>query len=240
MFTTKLKPLLPGLVLSALSFNVMASDIETTIQQKLKQIIPNAPEAQITESPVNGLYQVIVGPNVIYMTADAKYLFNGNLVDLDTRQNLTDEAKNQARQQTLAAIDTNTMIEFSAKGETKHTLTVFTDVDCPYCKKFHKDVPELNENGITVRYMAYPRSGVDTPSYTKMVSIWCADDAVEAMDSMKDGINVPTKTCDNPVKMHMDEAQNFGISGTPTLIFDDGQMIPGYVPAKELIQALKQ
>ena len=235
-----IKALLPGLVLSALSLNAMASDVEATIQQKLKQIIPDAPPAQITESPVDGLYQVIVGPNVIYMTGDAQFLFNGNLVDLNTRQNLTEAAKNNARKQALAAIDPATMIEYPAKGESKHTITVFTDVDCPYCKKFHKDVPELNENGITVRYLAYPRSGVNTPSYTKMVSIWCAEDRAKALDASKTTGELPaSKTCENPVKQHMAEAQNFGISGTPTLIFDDGQMVPGYVPAKELIQALK-
>jgi thiol:disulfide interchange protein DsbC len=235
-----IKALLPGLVLSALSLNAMASDVEATIQQKLKQIIPDAPPAQITESPVDGLYQVIVGPNVIYMTGDAQFLFNGNLVDLNTRQNLTEAAKNNARKQALAAIDPATMIEYPAKGESKHTITVFTDVDCPYCKKFHKDVPELNENGITVRYLAYPRSGLNTPSYTKMVSIWCADDPAKALDTSKTTGELPaSKTCENPVKQHMAEAQNFGISGTPTLIFDDGQMVPGYVPAKELIQALK-
>lgn len=235
-----IKTLLPGLVMTALSYNTMASDVETNIQQKLQQIIPNAPQAQISESPIAGLYQVIVGPNVIYMTGDGQYLFNGNLVDLNTRQNLTEAAKNQARKQALAAIDPKTMIEFPAKGESKHTITVFTDVDCPYCKKFHQDVPQLNENGITVRYLAFPRSGVDTPSYNKMVSIWCSDNPAKAMDDSKlDGASPDSKKCDNPVQSHMIAAQNFGISGTPTLMFDDGQMVPGYVPAKELIQALK-
>ncbi|WP_029935600.1 DsbC family protein [Thiomicrospira pelophila] len=239
MFTTVLKRTLPGLVISALSMNIAIAD-ETTdkIQKKLNEIIPSAPTAQISESPVVGLYQVIVGPNVIYMTADTKFLFNGNLIDLATRENLTESAKNQARKQTLEAIPTDSMIEFPAKGDTKATITVFTDIDCPYCKKFHKDVPELNKEGITVRYLAFPRSGVDTPSYEKMVSIWCADDPAKSLDDAKKGTNPQTKSCDNPVKDHMSQAQLFGINGTPTIIFEDGNMVPGYVPAEELIPAL--
>ena len=239
MFKTALKKALPGLVVGALSFNIaMADDTTDKIQQKLNEIIPNAPAAQISASPVEGLYQVIVGPNVIYMTADTEFLFNGNLINLATRENLTEAAKNDARKQTLAAIPAESMIEFPAKGDTKATITVFTDIDCPYCKKFHKDVPKLNAEGITVRYLAFPRSGVDTPSYHKMVSVWCADDRVKSMNDAKKGSNPATKTCDNPVKNHMSQAQLFGINGTPTIIFEDGNLVPGYVPAEELIPAL--
>lgn len=239
MFTTVLKRTLPGLVIGALSMNMAIAD-ETTdkIQKKLNEIIPSAPTAQISESPVEGLYQVIVGPNVIYMTADTEFLFNGNLIDLATRENLTESAKNEARKQTLEAIPTESMIEFPAKGDTKATITVFTDIDCPYCKKFHKDIPKLNKEGITVRYLAFPRSGVDTPSYKKMVSVWCADDKAKSLDDAKKGTDPVTKTCDNPVKNHMAQAQLFGINGTPTIIFEDGNMVPGYVPAEELIPAL--
>lgn len=239
MFTTVLKRTLPGLVIGALSMNVaMADDTTDKIQQKLNEIIPSAPAAQITESPVEGLYQVIVGPNVIYMTGDTEFLFNGNLIELATRENLTESAKNAARKQTLDAIPTDSMIEFPAEGDTKATITVFTDIDCPYCKKFHKDVPKLNKEGIAVRYLAFPRSGVDTPSYEKMVSVWCADDPAKSLDDAKKGSNPQIKTCDNPVKDHMSQAQLFGINGTPTIIFEDGNMVPGYVPAEELIPAL--
>lgn len=239
MFKTVLKQTLPGLVIGALSMNMAMAD-ETTdkIQKKLNEIIPSAPTAQISKSPVEGLYQVIVGPNVIYMTADTEFLFNGNMIELATRENLTESAKNEARKQTLESIPAESMIEFPAKGDTKATITVFTDIDCPYCKKFHKDVPKLNEEGIAVRYLAFPRSGVDTPSYQKMVSVWCSDDPVKSLDDAKKGADPQTKSCDNPVKEHMAQAQLFGINGTPTIIFEDGNMVPGYVPAEELIPAL--
>lgn len=237
MFKNWLKMALPGLVIGSISMGALANDI-AAIQAKLNEIIPDAPAAKIEKSPVAGVYQVSVGPNVIYMSADAKYLFNGSLVDLTTRENLTESAKNNARMQALAEIDEASMIVFPAKGKVKHTLTVFTDIDCPYCKKFHNEVLKLNENGISVRYLAFPRSGPQTPSYDKMVSIWCAKDRVKAMDESKQGKDVAIAKCENPVMAHMIQAQNFGISGTPTLILDNGQMIPGYVPAQELIQAL--
>jgi thiol:disulfide interchange protein DsbC len=239
MFTKWFKTALPGLLLTGMTMNVLASDVEK-IQAKLKEVIPNAPAAIIEKSPVAGVYQVSVGPNVIYMSADAKYLFNGSLVDLTTRENLTEMAKNTARMQALSKMDEASMVVFPAKGKAKHTLTVFTDIDCPYCKKFHNDVATLNENGISVRYLAFPRSGPETPSYHKMVSIWCAKDRVKAMDDAKKGKDVAQAKCENPIMEQMIQAQNFGISGTPTLILDNGQMIPGYVPAQELIQALGQ
>lgn len=239
MIKKVMKQALPGLVVSALAFNAMAS-AEQAIQNKLNEIVPNAPAAKIEKSVLNGLYQVTLGSNVIYMTADAKYLFNGNVVDLATRENLTESAQNKARLHTLNAIPEKSMIVYPAKGKTKHTISVFTDIDCPYCKKFHKDIAELNENGITVRYLAFPRSGPQTPSYYKMESVWCDKDPVKALDAAMNGTDPATKTCVNPLMDHMAQAQNFAISGTPTLLFDNGQMVPGYVPAKELIQALNR
>jgi thiol:disulfide interchange protein DsbC len=238
MYKQLLKTLVPGLVAASLSFNALADEAVAKIQQKLNQVIPSAPSAQITKSQVDGLYQVVLGPNVIYITADAQYLFNGNLIDLNTRDNLTEIAKDQARAQALAEIDAASMISFKAKGEEKRSITVFTDIDCPFCKKFHNEVDELNKNGITVRYLAFPRSGPNTPSYHKMVSVWCDKDPVKAMDDAKNGLDPKNQRCENPVQMHMMHAQQFGITGTPTMIVDDGSMIPGYVEAKELIPAL--
>ncbi|UQB41345.1 DsbC family protein [Thiomicrospira microaerophila] len=238
MFRTLLKTFIPGLVAASLSVNALADDTVAKIQQKLNQVIPTAPSADITKSQVEGLYQVVLGPNVIYITADAKYLFNGNLIDLDSRENLTEIAKDQARVKVLAEIDPQSMVTFKAKGEEKRTITVFTDIDCPFCKRFHNEVKALNENGITVRYLAFPRSGPNTPSYHKMVSVWCDKDPVKAMDDAKNGMEANNQRCENPVQMHMMYAQQFGITGTPTMIVDDGSMIPGYVEAKELIPAL--
>jgi len=238
MFKHILQKVLPGLVIAGMSIQVVADDNIAKIQQKLNQVIQSAPTAEITKSQVEGLYQVVLGPNVIYITADAQYLFNGNLIDLNSRENLTELAKDQARVKALAEIDPQSMISFKAKGEEKRTITVFTDIDCPFCKKFHNEVNALNEKGITVRYLAFPRSGPNTPSYHKMVSIWCDKDPVKAMDDAKNGLEAKNTTCENPVQQHLMYAQQFGISGTPTMIVDDGSIIPGFVEARELIPVL--
>lgn len=216
------------------------ADEKKMIQQQLLKIIPDAPQAQIEPSVIEGMYEVVVGPLVIYMSADGKYVFNGSLIDLETRENLTDTAKSGARKVALGKVSESSMISYPAKGKQKHVVTVFTDIDCPYCHKLHKEIPALNEAGITVRYMAYPRSGPDSLSYFKAVSTWCADNPAKAMDDAMTGKNVPTKKCDNPVLMHMEQAQNFGVNGTPNLVLESGDVIPGYVPAKELIQLLNQ
>ena len=230
---------LTGLISTGVSANV-TPEVKEVIQQQLLKIIPNAPQASIEQSQIPGMLEVAVGPLVIYMSEDGKYAFNGSLINLDTRENLTDIAKAKARTQAMAKVQESSMIMYPAKGEQKHVVTVFSDIDCPYCHKLHKEIPEMNKAGITVRYMAYPRSGVNSPSYFKAVSAWCADDPAKAMDDAMAGKSLPKKQCENPVSMHMQQAQYFGVNGTPNLILDNGNMIPGYVPAKELIQLLNQ
>lgn len=215
------------------------ADDKQVIQSQLNKVIPNAPEAQIVPSVVDGLYEVSVGPMVIYMSADGKYAFNGSLINLNTRENLTEKAKAEARTTAMSQIDESTMIVYPGKGDGKRFISVFTDIDCPYCHKMHSEIPALNEAGITVRYLAYPRSGVNSPSYYKAVSAWCADDPAKAMDAAMSGQGVDKKQCKNPVAEHMQHAQFFGVNGTPNIILDDGQMVPGYIPAAELIQAMK-
>ena len=214
--------------------------VKQVIQQQLLTIIPNAPQANIQPSVIPGMFEVAVGPLVIYMSADGKYAFNGSLINLETRENLTDIAKAKARIEAMAKVPESSMILYPAKGEQKHFVTVFSDIDCPYCHKLHKEIPAMNEAGITVRYMAYPRSGINSPSYFKAVSVWCADDPKKAMDDSMTGRPVPKKQCENPVAMHMKQAQYFGVNGTPNLILDNGNMIPGYVSAKELIKELNR
>ncbi|MDG6773550.1 thioredoxin fold domain-containing protein [Thiomicrorhabdus sp. ZW0627] len=218
--------------------NAVADD-KQVIQDQLKKIIPNAPQADIKPSVVPGLYEVSVGPMVIYMTADGKYAFNGSLINLETRENLTDRAKSEARKLAVDKIPTDSMIIFPAKGEQKHYITVFTDIDCPYCHKLHQEVSALNEAGVTVRYLAYPRSGLGSPSYFKAVSVWCAADRTKALDDAMSGKPVANKPCENnPVANHVQQAQYFGVNGTPNIILDNGRLIPGYVPSKELLQIL--
>lgn len=225
---------------STLAYADSTAKDKQVIQQQLKKILPDAPDASITASVLPGLYEVSVGSMIVYMTADAKYVFNGSLIDLNTRENLTEAAKSKVRKEALAKIPADSMITYAAKGNASHVVTVFSDIDCPYCHKLHKEIPALNEAGVTVRYLAYPRAGMGSPSYQKAVTAWCSENQNDAMDKLMDGQQVAAKTCDNPVLAHMEQAQIFGVNGTPNILLESGDMLPGYVPAKELIQLLQQ
>jgi len=211
-----------------------------SIQTQLSKMVENSTEAVITPTPVAGLYQIQIGMTVVYMSQDGRYLLNGGLVDLTTRTNLAEQAKSTARKNILAEIPSSSMIIYPAKGQERHYVTVFADIDCPYCTKLHKEIPELNQAGITVRYLAFPRAGLGSPSYDKAVSAWCAKEPAKAMDEAMLGKALPKMTCDNPIKEHMMLARRFEVNGTPNIILDNGELLPGYVPAKELIKIFKQ
>ena len=246
--TYPLKPMGRALILGGLwvlpwTGHALASSSEqsakTAIEARLAQIVPDAPQAEIQATPVDGVWQVRLGGQIIYMSADGNYFFNGQLVDLNTRENLTEQALNAHRQSALASLNTDSMIIYPAQGERKHVLTVFTDVACPYCRKLHKDIDTLNQAGVEVRYLAYARGGVGSKGYNQAQKIWCAQQPAQAMDStMKTG-QLPDLTvrrdCQAPVKRHMAQAKAFDVQGTPTLILESGKRLPGYVPAKELL-----
>lgn len=152
---------------------------ETDAQRVLRLLsgrIPGIAAEDISESPVKNLFQVVIGSDVVYVTDNGRYLLTGNVIDLDTRRNLTEEVLARQRVRQLAEVGEEKMIVFEPNGEVKHTITTFTDIDCPYCRKMHREVPELNALGIRVRYMLFPRAGVDSVSYEKAVSVWCAED----------------------------------------------------------------
>lgn len=203
-------------------------------------MVENASEAVISKTPIEGLYQIQVGMAVAYMSKDGEFLLSGNLVELDTRENWTERAKSATRKIMMADVPVDSMIIFPAKGKEKHFMTVFSDIDCGYCIKLHKEVPALNKAGITVRYLSYPRAGFGSPSYDKAVAVWCAKDRRAAMNKAKKGEKVKAESCVNPVKDHLVLARRFDVSGTPTIVLDNGEMLPGYVPAKEIIKIFNQ
>jgi thiol:disulfide interchange protein DsbC len=133
----------------------------------------------------------------------------------------------------LAKIKNVEMIIFSP-DKTKHTITVFTDIDCPYCQKLHAEIEDYNKAGIEVRYLMFPRAGVDSPSYKKAISVWCANDSNKALTDAKQGKKVEAKTCENPIQSQMTVAQMVGVTGTPAIVLEDGEMLPGYRPVKEM------
>jgi thiol:disulfide interchange protein DsbC len=209
------------------------------VRAKLEQLMPQAKPDSIAPSVLPGMYEAIYGPQILYVSKDGRYMFEGDLYDLQQRVNLTENKRQAGRVKVLNDIDVSTMIVF-APEHPKYTISAFTDIDCGYCRKLHSQIAEYNKLGIAVRYLAFPRAGVDSPSYDKAVSVWCSKDRKTALTLAKQGKTPEKKTCDNPVKMHMAAAKEVGVSGTPTLVLDDGKVIPGYVEPARLLKILDQ
>lgn len=217
----------------------VAADEMEAINKVLQNIIPGSTPDSVAESVIPGLYQVSYGPDVIYITKDGHYVLQGDLVDTGTRENLTEAVRSVARLKLINGVDQKSMIVFAPK-EVKHTVTVFTDVDCGFCRKLHSQIADYNKYGIAIRYLAFPRSGVNTESYYKAVSVWCAADRKEALTHAKLGEVMKKKTCDNPVREHMALADKLGVNATPTLILEDGSLISGYIPPDRMSAMLDQ
>jgi thiol:disulfide interchange protein DsbC len=197
-----------------------------------------AEPGEIRPTPVDNLFETVIGGQVVYISGDGHYLVTGNLIDIQNRSNLTADREREVRLSRINQLDPQDMIVFGPEQSPKHTLTVFTDVECPYCQRLHEEVDALNEAGIAVRYLLYPRAGLGSQSYKTSVDIWCADDPQKALTEAKQGKAVPDAECDAPIRKIMQVAQTVGMSGTPYMLTDEGQAIPGYRPAEELIKAL--
>jgi thiol:disulfide interchange protein DsbC len=220
---------------------VIAGETEdiAQINERLEKIAPGEKPESIAATAIPGLYEVVFGSDIFYSSADGRYVLQGALVDLDTNENLTETTRTGIRQGLMNKLDESEMIVFSPK-KPRHTLTVFTDIDCGYCRKLHAEMPELNSLGVKVRYMMFPRSGPNTPSFQKAVNVWCAKDQQVSMTKAKAGESIPESNCDNPIGSQFNLGQQLGVTGTPALLLDDGTLIPGYRPAKDLAAMLDE
>ncbi len=226
----------------ALSSTVLhaENDAEVAIRAAIEKVSQgSARPDSIRPSRIKGLYEVVLGTEVIYVTADGRYLLNGDLLDVQQRRNISDERRAVLYKNAIDKLDEGSMIVYAPK-ETRHTVTVFTDIDCPYCRKMHHEMAEYNKAGIKIRYLAFPRAGIGSDSYNKTVSVWCADDRATALTRAKNGEQIKKASCDNPVREHLDLVKQLGVNATPTLFLEDGRRIPGYVPAERLINMLEQ
>ena len=164
----------------------------------------------------------------------------GDIIDLDERVNVSDEKRASARQDVFSRLRPHDYVEFAPrKPDHKTTLYVYTDVDCTYCRKMHSEVAELNKAGIAIRYLAFPRSGLQGASFQKATAVWCSPDRQKAMTAAKAGKPVYAESCDDPVAEQFDMGQAMGVSGTPAVYTDEGEQIGGYIPAAELISRLQ-
>lgn len=210
------------------------------IKAALAKVMPDGVDS-IAESTIAGLYEVMVGAQIFYVSADGEYLLQGDMFELKTRKNVTDDRRSIGRKKIVDKMDPATMIVFKPE-QPKYQITVFTDVDCGYCRKLHREIDTYLKEGIEIRYMAFPRSGPKTPSWDKAVAVWCDKDQHAAMTKAKNGAKLepPQPPCKNPVEAHYNAGRELGVSGTPTLVMNNGKVVPGYVPAARLKQLLEE
>jgi thiol:disulfide interchange protein DsbC len=208
------------------------------VEAKLRALVPNAKTIAISETPIEGILQVQINSDIVYVTVDGQYLLQGQLMDIDSRANLTDQAKSEIRKDLLTDLKRDEQISFTPE-EAKYDLLVFTDIDCGYCRKLHNQMAEYNQEGIAIHYMAFPRAGVGSASYDKFVSVWCASDQREAMTLAKNGTDPLPQKCPNPIADQYELGREVGVTGTPALVTRDGTLIPGYMPPAQLRQRLE-
>jgi thiol:disulfide interchange protein DsbC len=224
---------LSGLCLITGAVSADSKAVEAALKQELQSMKPDS----ITETPIKGLFEVVVGTQLFYVSEDGKFLINGSITDRNTREDLSEKRLSSIRLKALENIGLDKMIVFKPKIQ-KHFIYVFTDIDCGYCRKLHSQIEDYLREGIEVRYLFFPRAGKDSDSYHKAVTVWCAKDRNAALTSAKKGENLPQESCKNPIDEHMALAQALGVRGTPMIVTDKGMIQPGYMPAKVLINLL--
>lgn len=223
-----------GLLLLS-SANVALAD-QSAVLSAIKAALPQYDIKHSEFHQASGLYVVNLkdGPT-LHVTKDGQFFVAGDLYRVDGTDLINETEK--AKFAKIESLSESQMIIYKASNEQAH-ITVFTDVDCGYCQLLHREVPALNDAGVTVRYLAYPRAGVGSLVYNKMVSVWCSDDPQEWLTQVKLGVEIAQNTCVNPVADQYKLGNEMGVRGTPSIVFDDGTFLPGYLPAPELIKRL--
>ena len=231
------------LIILILIFAPDAKPDELLISSKINAVLPEGMSVQsVKKSQIENLYIVDIGDlQPIYASKNGEFFFYGELyaVNGNMLQNTTKDEINLKRKSILdEALSEGDFITFKSDNE-KHRVIIFTDVDCGYCRKFHNEINDFNDLGITVNYVAFPRSGLASDSYNKIVTAWCSTDAKGTLTKMKQGIDVQLSMCqDHPVEKHFLLGQKIGITGTPAIIKSNGELLPGYLPPEELITRL--
>lgn len=220
---------------AVLSTQAFADD--KVVREAILTLVPDATIDSIAESAVPGFYEVSLGGQMVYVSVDGRFLLQGSIYDIENKVDLTEQKRSGARQAALAAVPASKRIIFAPK-EVKHRVTVFTDIDCGYCRRLHQEIADYNARGIAVEYLFFPRAGLGSESFQKAVNVWCAADRNEAMTQAKSGKDLERKTCDNPITSDYQLGQKIGITGTPALIAEDGTLLPGYMPADQLLMRL--
>ena len=219
--------------------NIVDSKVST--DQRIEEIVkdlldffPEGTKVNIKPSAMEGLYAVHIGSQIFYISDDGRFLLSGDIYNTQTSENITDTERKIARVEFLSELDSSSMIIFSPI-ESQHSVTIFTDIDCGYCRKFHQQIDAVMNEGIEVRYVFFPREGPDTVSWYKAQEVWCSDNQLQAITLAKQGKSLKSQKCaDDPVQQHYDLGRMFNVQGTPTMVTDAGEIIVGYLSAVDL------
>jgi thiol:disulfide interchange protein DsbC len=208
--------------------------VRETVSARFAEIDPE----EIFESPIDGWYTIRKGAIIAYISGDGRYLLQGDMIDLENNSNLTEVSRNDARVAMMSAVADEDLIIFSP-DEVQHSVSVFTDIDCTFCRRLHSQIDDYLAQGIEIRYFLYPRNGPTSPSWAKAENVWCANDRNEALTLAKLDKEYPTRTCDaSVVSNHYLIGQDVGLRGTPAIVLQDGTLFSGYMPADQLKQAI--
>jgi len=212
---------------------------EARAREALRKVNPQIKIEMIGAAPIAGFREAIVSGQVVYVSDDGKYLLQGTLYDIENKKNLGEASLAKLRARLLKSIPASDRIVFAPQNS-KHTVIVFTDIECSYCRKFHDEIAEYNRQGIAVEYLAFPRAGLGSANFKNMVSVWCSSDKKKALTDAKKDKPLLAKNCKNPVTMQYDLGLRMGLTGTPMILSKDGTLLGGYLPPAQLRAALEK
>lgn len=213
---------------------------EQQLRESMARLAPDMEITAIAESVMPGVYEVTSGAQIFYLTPNGKYMLEGSIIDLEQRVDISEQRRGSLQMSLINSIPEDQMVVFNNEaGNADRSITVFTDSDCGYCQKLHQEIDAITDANIRVRYLMFPRAGIDSASSRELESVWCSDDQQGAMTIAKTGGQVPEASCENPIQSHVDLARQVGLRGTPLIYLDNGTKIPGYQPAAELVKMIE-
>ena len=209
-------------------------EVDVDIRKTVSNAYPDVAIDEIKKIDDN-FHEIIINKQIYYATNDGKYLIVGNVINLNTKESITENTKMNQRLSIIDSIDMKNFMIFKPK-KTDHILTIFTDTSCPYCQKLHNEIPDLLENNIEIRYVLFSRNGNDVDAYQQLVSAWCSADKIDALEDLFSGdILDDASNCENPIARNFDYAGSLSVEGTPTIFLEDGRIIPGYQNYKNIL-----
>jgi len=214
-----------------------AASAESTLDEvgeRLSGTLPGITVSSLTETPVPGLYELVTDGQIYYLDETAQYLFDGSLIQLKDRVNMTDARLGGIHMSLISEMGEENMLIYEPEKPSTRSITVFTDISCGYCRRLHAEIDTLLEEGVRVRYLLFPRAGLGSQGHKDLESVWCAADPQGAMTNAKAGGKIDPKSCANPIEQHIALAERLGLRGTPLIYTDSGEKIPGYREASAL------